>query len=586
MYRGGKGQVTLEFFVTVSIIFLVFIVAGFVVHQKYVESAETKTHIDGNRMVRSIADNINTVSKSGDGYFTYLTLPGGLYGYDNYTIEFYRDEAVTWVRSGYDVWTESLITSQIECGPEICDSTAEVKIIRVNESLRMRIENKDGIIWLSTPTTTIPTPTATSTTTVPVTTSTTTSTTTTTTTITTTTSTTTTSTTTTSTTTTILSDCASIDIKTCSYDSGSGCYLIDINTSCDCDPDAIEYILIRNSTGDLKCSGHGSPCGSGSSFSHGCTCSITGPPCSGVSCGSSFTSSPRRFNFYDMSVPDEGTYTIDLIANLSDGTVVYSETTTVDCVLPSCSVEIVSATCEYIDPNYNLSVTVNCSGADLVNVSMTTLTGGWHFGASPCSGSLGWSASSPSLGGTNTITATAYDEDGILCDEDSEEVTCSGGSPPPPPPTTTTLPALTCSQECQAQGYSGGSCKFFCSGLEDEIAFTCSSWWYDCCCTGGGGDCNSACQAQGYSGGSCKFSCISGLEDEITFTCSPSWYDCCCTGGGGDCSSYSSCNPCVSNGCEWCDKFGSFNDFCTDSCSTGFGGNCFSGICKSHTFQC
>jgi uncharacterized protein (UPF0333 family) len=148
MYRRGKAQVSMEFFVTLSISLLIFIIIGFVIHQKYAESVETKIHLDGKRVVRSIADNINTVSKSGDGYYTYLTLPGRIYGYGNYTVGFYGGEAVVWVYSDVDVWSEYLITSQVDCGPEICDSTANVKTIRINESLRVKIGNKDGVVWI------------------------------------------------------------------------------------------------------------------------------------------------------------------------------------------------------------------------------------------------------------------------------------------------------------------------------------------------------------------------------------------------------------------------------------------------------
>ena len=138
----------MEFFVTLPISLLIFILMGFVIHQKYAESMETKIHLDGKRVVRRVADNINTICKAGDGYSTQFVLPGRIYGHNNYAIAFYSNETVVWMYSEGDTWMASLITSQIECRPGACDSVGGVETINVNKNIRLGVENEDGVIWI------------------------------------------------------------------------------------------------------------------------------------------------------------------------------------------------------------------------------------------------------------------------------------------------------------------------------------------------------------------------------------------------------------------------------------------------------
>ncbi|MBN2252035.1 MAG: hypothetical protein JW724_08205, partial [Candidatus Altiarchaeota archaeon] len=397
-------------------------------------------------------------------------------------------------------------------------------------------------------------------------------------------STTSTSTTSTSTTST-MPDCINILNKECVYDPDITAFKISVDTTCDCGQNAtVNVDVYYNST--RYCHAFGRPCGDlgpGIPVSTSCNCKISGPPPTGGSCGSGFQSANHEFDFTNMSVAYAGTYVIELVSNLSDGTVLYSENTTVDCVMPECIVEISDESCVY-DSGANknrVSFSVECSGADNVNTSLSGASGGYAFGYSSCGGTmtLNTGATPPIYDGTNTIISTAY-KDGVLCAMDTALVTCSGVAPTT---TTTTPPSCSsygncntciasgciwcdatvgsdacysstscgsqcfgsciwssfqcpstpasCSQACQQQGYSGGSCKFSCLYSETQVSYACSPSYYDCCCTGSGGSpstCSQACQQQGYSGGSCKFSC-SFFEDQISYTCSPSIYDCCCS---------------------------------------------------------
>jgi hypothetical protein len=110
MIAGRKAQGGPEFNVVISFIVLVFIVVMFISMQKQSESYELQVFLDAKKVAMSVADNINMISKNGDGYYRYFSLQNTLYGNNEYNVT----AVGHFVEISYDDgWAAAIISSNI-----------------------------------------------------------------------------------------------------------------------------------------------------------------------------------------------------------------------------------------------------------------------------------------------------------------------------------------------------------------------------------------------------------------------------------------------------------------------------------------
>lgn len=81
-----KSQGTPEYMMAISFMLLVFLIITFLMIQKQDESYKFKVFLDAKRVANSIADNINTISQEGHGYYRYFSVPEKLYGQLDYDV--------------------------------------------------------------------------------------------------------------------------------------------------------------------------------------------------------------------------------------------------------------------------------------------------------------------------------------------------------------------------------------------------------------------------------------------------------------------------------------------------------------------
>lgn len=106
-----SGQSTIELIITIGFMLFIFIILVFAASERAIESNEFKTFIDAKKIVVSIADNINTISRLGSGYYRYFSIPAGIYGNYEYEINITGNLAeIMWEDN---TWSEQLITFNI-----------------------------------------------------------------------------------------------------------------------------------------------------------------------------------------------------------------------------------------------------------------------------------------------------------------------------------------------------------------------------------------------------------------------------------------------------------------------------------------
>lgn len=90
---------------------LIFIIVTFSVMQKENDSYRFKVFMDAKRVANSIAENINTISQEGHGYYKYFSIPEKLYGYTSYGINLQGNFLeINWSDQN---WATNLITSNV-----------------------------------------------------------------------------------------------------------------------------------------------------------------------------------------------------------------------------------------------------------------------------------------------------------------------------------------------------------------------------------------------------------------------------------------------------------------------------------------
>lgn len=107
-----KGQASLELLLSLGFILLIFIIVGLLAMWKMADANQIKIYGTAKRTADSFADNINTISEQGSGYYRYFTLPGRLYGQENYTLHS-GGNIVEIVWGDNQAWARPIITGNV-----------------------------------------------------------------------------------------------------------------------------------------------------------------------------------------------------------------------------------------------------------------------------------------------------------------------------------------------------------------------------------------------------------------------------------------------------------------------------------------
>ncbi len=132
-----KGQASLELLLSLGFILLVFIVVGLLALWKTADANTLKTYTTAKRTADSFADNINTISEQGHGYYRYFTLPGRLHGQENYTLHS-GGNIVEIVWGENQAWARPIITGNVT-----------VHCLDYGRNYTNRVANEDGRISIT-----------------------------------------------------------------------------------------------------------------------------------------------------------------------------------------------------------------------------------------------------------------------------------------------------------------------------------------------------------------------------------------------------------------------------------------------------
>lgn len=128
-----SGQSAIELIVIIGFMLLIFIILVFAAGEKTTESNEFRTFIDAKRIAVSVADNIDTISRLGSGYYRYFSIPEKIYGDYGYEINITGNLVeITW--ENY-VWSDQLITSNVTIFCLDKGMTKKNKILNDNENI-------------------------------------------------------------------------------------------------------------------------------------------------------------------------------------------------------------------------------------------------------------------------------------------------------------------------------------------------------------------------------------------------------------------------------------------------------------------
>jgi len=147
--------------VVLSIVVVILSLMSLFVYQKYVRGSDLKIFVHGNRIINSIAGNVNEINAVGSGFSQHFTLPESLYGNREYSVHFFRNESVVYLKGGSFLrgvelsWSAPLSTVEVgcllpECGVQCNGSSSEI-CLRVNGSMNVRVVNDNGVVYLTTP---------------------------------------------------------------------------------------------------------------------------------------------------------------------------------------------------------------------------------------------------------------------------------------------------------------------------------------------------------------------------------------------------------------------------------------------------
>jgi len=107
----STGQSALELVMAIAFIMMIFIILLFSYQLKLVESNELKMVMDGKRICRSVATNINTIAEQGPSYYLYFNIPKRVVGGHDYNLTISKNFVdIAWYQFS---WTEQVITTNV-----------------------------------------------------------------------------------------------------------------------------------------------------------------------------------------------------------------------------------------------------------------------------------------------------------------------------------------------------------------------------------------------------------------------------------------------------------------------------------------
>jgi len=107
----STAQSALELIIAIAFILMIFIILLFSYQLRLVESNELKMVMDGKRICKSIATNINTISEQGSSHYLYLSVPEKVEGGHDYSINISNNIVdISWYEFS---WSEQIITPNV-----------------------------------------------------------------------------------------------------------------------------------------------------------------------------------------------------------------------------------------------------------------------------------------------------------------------------------------------------------------------------------------------------------------------------------------------------------------------------------------
>lgn len=147
----NKAQVSLEYLIVTSLVLLFLVVMGVIISEKYTEWADLRTQLVGRSAANTMAESINQVVLSGDGYWQTLSVRSRYVG-DEFNITFKRNEPTAFIEMQDMTMHAPLLTTNITCCPPLCvivGSGDNMKtILPLNTTLSTRVINHGNVIFI------------------------------------------------------------------------------------------------------------------------------------------------------------------------------------------------------------------------------------------------------------------------------------------------------------------------------------------------------------------------------------------------------------------------------------------------------
>jgi len=145
--QNNKAQVSLEYLIITSLLLLILIAMGIVLYQKYSEWADLRTHLAERTATNTIAETINQVVSSGDGYWQTFTVYSRYTG-DEFNITFKRSEPAVFIETEDMTMHAPLLTANVTCCLPQCTSDGERTTLYLNAALSSKVINRRNQIYI------------------------------------------------------------------------------------------------------------------------------------------------------------------------------------------------------------------------------------------------------------------------------------------------------------------------------------------------------------------------------------------------------------------------------------------------------
>lgn len=108
-----KGQATMELLITIAFILFIFIIVALFANERNREGNDLKIKTDTKIICKSVADNINTITEQGSGFYRYFSLPKKTYGEHEYNISVHENWVEISLENYNYTWTTQIVTSNV-----------------------------------------------------------------------------------------------------------------------------------------------------------------------------------------------------------------------------------------------------------------------------------------------------------------------------------------------------------------------------------------------------------------------------------------------------------------------------------------